>query len=81
MRDIVYTESGKTPCPNFVRFHEGPKEKCTVKELCVGGASLQHYRSSNWVQNKAGHQAKPLKYFEREKKRKKKEKKKYFIPI
>jgi hypothetical protein len=48
-RYIVYIESGKTPCPNFVRFQEGPKQKFTVKELCVRDASLQHYRSSDWV--------------------------------
>jgi len=39
----------KTPCPNFVGWQGGPKQRFAVKELCVGDTSLQHYGLSNWV--------------------------------
>jgi hypothetical protein len=44
----AYTECGKTPCQNFIRWEEGPNRRFTVKELCVGNASLQYRGSSNW---------------------------------
>jgi len=39
----------KTPCPDYVRWLGGPKQRFIVKELYVGDASLQLYGSSNWV--------------------------------
>ena len=46
---MTYTECGKTPCPNFVRWKGGTKQRFTIKELYFGNASLPRYGPSNWV--------------------------------
>jgi hypothetical protein len=40
---------GKIPCPDFVRFQKGPKQKFVVKELYVRDVSLKYYGLSNWI--------------------------------